>query len=144
MKRLSDNDAREHVICPIHHKMDNGELRFRLVSDTGSAYCLTKSTQNNGWQKSHIHYQKREFYLVEKGFAFIALLIGGKVEIQKLSENDSLAVPIGVAHNVLMSDNALLHCVKYGTQDDDWNGCPELDELLSDFDLNQLLNADQS
>lgn len=139
MKQLSDKDADSYGIRTIHHEMENGEMRFRLVSENGSSYILTKSSVHNGWQNSHVHYQKREFYIVEKGFAFIALLVGNEVKIEKLRENDSLSIPVGVAHNVLMSDNAILHTVKFGTQDEDWNGCPELDELLSDFEADDFL-----
>lgn len=142
MKQLSDKDANRYGIHTIHHEMENGEMRFRLVSETGSSYILTKSTINNGWQNSHVHYRKREFYIVEKGFAFIALLVGGKLKIEKLCEDDSLSIPVGIAHNVLMSDNAILHTVKFGTEDDDWNSCTELDELLSDFDVDYLLETD--
>lgn len=133
MKQLSDKEAKKYGIHTVHHEMDNGELRFRLVSDHGSSYIMTKSTEHNGWQKSHVHYQKQEFYLVEKGVVFIALLIDYEVQIKKLCENDSMLIPLGVPHNVRMSDNALLHTIKCGTTDEDWNGCEELDRLLSDI-----------
>lgn len=142
MKRLSDEDANKHGIHTIHHEMENGEMRFRLVSENGSSYILTRSTLNNGWQKSHIHYKKREFYVVEKGFVLIALLVGNEVKIKKLCENDSFFIPVGVAHNVLMCDNAVMHTVKFGTQDEDWNSSTELDRVLSNFDIDYLLQPD--
>ena len=132
MRQLFDREAKEYGIYTAHHEMDNGELRFRLISESGSSYILTKSTGDNGWQKSHVHYKKQEFYLVEKGIAWIALLRDGKVQIKQLYENDSMLIPLGVPHNVRMSDNAVLHTIKYGTQDEDWNGCEELDRLLSE------------
>ncbi len=130
MKQLSDKEAEKYGIHYMHHEMENGELRFRLVSDSGSSYILTKSIGRNGWQKSHVHYQKREFYIVEKGVVLIALLIEGRVCIETLCENSSFSVPVGVPHNVCMSEDAVLHTVKFGTKDEDWNGCKELDELL--------------
>lgn len=133
MKQLSDTEAKEYGMYTAHHEMDNGELRFRLISESGSSYILTKSTENNGWQKSHVHYQKQEFYLVEKGEVYIALLIDNEVQIKKLCENDSMLIPLGVPHNVLMSDHALLHTIKYGTTEEDWTGCEELDRLLGDI-----------
>lgn len=131
MKQLSEKEAREYGVYPVHHEMENGELRFRLVSDDGSSYILTKSTGKNGWQKSHVHYCKSEFYIVEKGAVFIALMKDGRVTIKTLCANDSLAVPVGVPHNVSMSEDAVLHTVKFGTKDEDWNACEELDELLA-------------
>ena len=58
MKQLSDTEAKEYGMYTAHHEMDNGELRFRLVSDSGSSYIMTKSTGANGWQKSHFHEKK--------------------------------------------------------------------------------------
>ncbi len=134
MKQLSEQDAEKHGLRTVHHEMDNGELRFRLVSDSGSSYIMTKSIGTNGWQKSHFHEKKHEFYMVEKGIVLIALLRDGKVEMKKLCENDCFSVPVGVPHNVLMSENAVLHTVKFGTKDEDWNGCEELDRLLLDVE----------
>ena len=139
MKLLTNEDASKHGINTVHHEMDNGELRFRFVSENGSSYILTKSTVNNGWQKSHVHYKKREVYVVEKGVVLMAQLIDGKAKITKLCENDVVSVPVGIAHNVRMSDNAILHALKYGVQDEDWNSCEKLDELLCDIDTDHFL-----
>ena len=130
MKQLTDKEAAALGVSAVHHEMDNGELRFRLVSEAGSSYILTRSTGQNGWQSSHVHHKKQEFYVVEKGCALFALLQNGEVQFQKLQENESLAIPTGVPHNVLLSENALLHTVKYGTPEEDWHPCPELDALL--------------
>lgn len=138
MKQLSDIEAKKYGLRTVHHEMANGELRFRLVSDSGSSYIMTKSTGANGWQKSHFHEKKQEFYMVEKGIVLIALLRDGKVEMKKLCENDGFSVPVGVPHNVLMSENAVLHTVKFGTKDEDWNGCEELDRLLFDVEIDTM------
>ena len=139
MKRLSNHDASQHGIYTIHHEMDNGEKRFRLVSEHGSSYILTQNNVKNCWQKSHVHYHKKEYYIVEQGFVLIARMIDGKIEMDKLCENDSFSVPSGVAHNVLMSDNAILHTVKFGATEDDWNSCEELDALLTNVDIQRFL-----
>ena len=76
--------------------------------------------------------------MVEKGIVLIALLRDGKVEMKKLCENDGFSVPVGVPHNVLMSENAVLHTVKFGTKDEDWNGCEELDRLLFDVEIDTM------
>ena len=139
MKRLTDEEAGKYGIGTVHHEMDNGELRFRLVSDSGSSYILTKSTENNGWQRSHVHYKKREVYVVEKGVVLMAQLIDGEAKITKLCENDVVSVPVGIPHNVRMSDSAVLHALKYGVQEEDWNPSPELDALIARIDVETLL-----
>lgn len=139
MKQLSENDASQYGIRAVHHEMDNGEKRFRLVSQHGSSYILTQSNVNNSWQKSHVHYHKHEYYIVEQGFVLAAQLIDGKINIDKFSEKDSFVIPPGVAHNVLMSDNAILHTVKFGSKEEDWNHCTELDALLSTIDIQPFL-----
>ena len=138
MKQLSPAQAKQHGIRTIHHEMDNEELRFRLVSEHGSSYVLTKSTSNNGWQASHVHQKKQEFYVLEKGFALFAFLVQGKVKLQKLCENESISIPVGVAHNVRLSDNAILHTLKFGTRDEDWESCNELDHLLREINTDDF------
>ena len=139
MKQLSDNDASQYGIYTVHHEMDNGEKRFRLVSKHGSSYILTQSNTNNGWQKSHVHYHKNEYYVIERGFVLLALLVDGKIKIDKFCENESFSISAGIAHNILMSDNAILHTVKFGTKEDDWNSCAELDALLLKVDIQYFL-----
>lgn len=139
MREISDQEAKKRGISAVHHEMENGEMRFRLVSDSGSSYILTKSPANTGWQNSHVHCVKREYYIVEKGSMYIAMLTDGKLQIQKLCENDSILIPAGVAHNALMSSDAIVHTVKFGTVDEDWNSCPELDALLESADIQSLL-----
>ena len=138
MKRLSQKDAESYGIRTAHHEMDNGELRFRLTSERGSSYILTQSTAKNGWQNAHVHYRKNEFYLVEEGSVLIARLVDGELKIDKLEKHDSLHIPPNIPHNVLMSEGAILHTVKYGSQDEDWNPCPELDRLLCGVDILSL------
>ena len=139
MKQLSDKEASRYGICTIHHEMDNGEKRFRLVSEHGSSYILTQGNATAGWQNSHIHYHKKEYYVIEQGWAFLARLIDGKLTIDKYGESDSFFIPAGVAHNIFLSENALLHTVKFGTAEEDWNSSQELDALLSDVAVQDFL-----
>lgn len=73
MRKLTNDQALEFGVQPVHHQMNNGELRFRLTRDTGSSYILALGTNQSGWQSSHIHHRKREFYIVEQGWIVIAL-----------------------------------------------------------------------
>ncbi len=141
MKQLSDADAALCGIHAVHHEMENGETRFRLVSEHGSSYILTRSSSAVGWQKSHVHYKKQEFYILEKGTALLALWIGNEVQIKTLCENDTASVPIGVPHNVLLLGDAILHTVKYGTQEEDWHSFEELDAALALLNIQKGTNS---
>ena len=74
MRKLTNDQALEFGVQPVHHQMNNGELRFRLTRDTGSSYILALGTNQSGWQSSHIHHRKREFYIVEQGWILTSAL----------------------------------------------------------------------
>lgn len=135
MKKITEIEANDLGIKTIHHEMDNHEKRFRLVTNT-SSYILTLSSNEMKWQNSHVHYEKKEFYLIEKGWAIIALWDKKELTIKKLYKDDSIFIPIGVAHNLLLSSDAILHTIKYGSEKEDWNPCIELDEMLTKIELN--------
>ena len=130
MLKLTDKQALEFGIQPVHHQMDNGELRFRLTRDTGSSYILTLSAEQSGWQSSHVHLRKREFYIVEQGWIVLALRQSEQLTFRRLGPNDSSMLPPGLPHNVYLSEGSVLHTVKYGSADADWEAAPELDEKL--------------
>ncbi|MFR0978505.1 MAG: cupin domain-containing protein [Holdemania filiformis] len=130
MLKLTDKQALEFGIQPVHHQMDNGELRFRLTRDTGSSYILTLSAEQSGWQSSHVHLRKREFYIVEQGWIVLALRQSEQLTFRRLGPNDSFMLPPGLPHNVYLSEGSVLHTVKYGSADADWEAAPELDEKL--------------
>ena len=130
MLKLTDKQALEFGIQPVHHQMDNGELRFRLTRDTGSSYILTLSAEQSGWQSSHVHLRKREFDIVEQGWIVLALRQSEQLTFRRLGPNDSFMLPPGLPHNVYLSEGSVLHTVKYGSADADWEAAPELDEKL--------------
>lgn len=130
MLKLTDKQALEFGIQPVHHQMDNGELRFRLTRDTGSSYILTLSAEQSGWQSSHVHLRKREFYIVEQGWIVLVLRQSEQLTFRRLGPNDSFMLPPGLPHNVYLSEGSVLHTVKYGSADADWEAAPELDEKL--------------
>ena len=130
MRKLTDEEALTYGTQPIHHQMDNGEQRFRLTRDTGSSYILTLSAHQSGWQSSHVHHQKREFYIVEQGWIVIALWQQEKLTFQRLDPDDSFMLPPGLPHNVYLAADTVVHTVKYGCVDTDWEAVSALDELL--------------
>ena len=113
MLKLTDKQALEFGIQPVHHQMDNGELRFRLTRDTGSSYILTLSAEQSGWQSSHVHLRKREFYIVAQGWIVLALRQSEQLTFRRLGPNDSFMLPPGLPHNVYLSEGSVLHTVKY-------------------------------
>ena len=135
MRQLSDKEANDYGVHTVHHEMDNGELRFRLTNNSGSSYILTKSTACNGWQRAHIHYRKSEIYIVEEGAVIIALLKDNELKLRRLCRGETLSVDVGTPHNVFMYENTLLHTIKFGCSDEDWNEAPELDELIKSSDI---------
>lgn len=131
MKQITIEEADKLGIQAIHHEMDNGEKRFRLTAKTGSSYILTVNGGEAGWQKSHVHFQKKEFYIIEKGWALLVLWEKPREpKVIRLNADDSWLVPANVAHNLFVSADSVFHTVKYGTADADWNGCPELDAWI--------------
>jgi len=139
MKQITIKEAESFGIQNVHHLMDNGELRFRLTRDTGSSYILTINTKQAAWQNNHVHHQKKEFYIVEKGRILLVMQKKDKLEVMRLNEDETSLVSMNVPHNVYMSENTVLHTVKYGTEDDDWFACPELDERIQNIDISNWM-----
>ena len=132
MREISSEQARQMGIDTAHHEMDNGERRFRLMRNQDSSYILTISAEAEGWQNSHVHHEKKEWYLVEQGWILIALLRGSQLEFHRLRADESLFVEPGVPHNVYISADSLVHTVKYGSSTTDWTPWPALDQLLKE------------
>ena len=139
MKELSAKEALEYGVSTYHNQMDNGEKRFRLSTQSGSSYILSIDPAENAWQNSHYHEKKKEFYVVEKGWILIAVLEEDGVKIRKLGADESMFVPSGVKHNVYMTTDAIVHTVKYGTEEMDWIPCPELDEMLKTVEVEEFI-----
>ena len=146
MRKLTNDQALDSGIQTVHHQRDNGELRFRLTRETGSSYILTLSAKQSGWQFSHVHHQKREFYIVEQGWIVIALRQAEQLTFRRLGPDDSFMLPPGMPHNVYLSEGTVLHTVKYGSTDVDWEAAPELDDQLrhETFDGKTFLTSEPS
>ena len=134
MKLIDTSEAKRLGVKTIHHEMDNHEKRFRLVTST-SSYVLTWSSNEMKWQNSHVHFEKNEFYVIEKGWAMIALWDKKELKVKRLNQDDSMFVPAGISHNLLLSNDAIVHTIKYGSEQEDWHSCMELDEILAKIEL---------
>ncbi len=130
MIQINNDQALAMGISTHHEKMDNGELRFRLSTDS-SSYILTRSSDQPKWQNSHFHTVKKEWYLVEKGEILIARIIQDKVILTRLRKEHSLLIEPSVIHNVFLYPDTVLHALKLGkTADSDWHPAKALDSWL--------------
>ena len=77
---IEADEARAMGVWTDHSEMPNGELRFRLKHDDGTAYSRTESTGRGGWQNSHYHRSVRETYIVQRGKMAFAELVDGAFE----------------------------------------------------------------
>lgn len=73
MKHKITNEQAEDAfgIELTHERMENDELRFRLFGDDLNGYIRTVATSKGGWQKSHVHTEFKEFYLVD-GYGYFS------------------------------------------------------------------------
>lgn len=67
---------------------------------------------------------------MDKGGSWIALRQAEQLTFRRLGPDESFMLPPGLPHNVYLSEGSVLHTVKYGSADADWEAAPELDEKL--------------
>ena len=77
---IEAHDATAMGVWTHHSEMPDGELRFRLKHDDGTAYSRTEATVGGGWQKSHSHRTVRETYITQRGRMALAELIDEALE----------------------------------------------------------------
>jgi hypothetical protein len=123
---------REFGIATKHNEMDNGERRFRLLKNDGTAYSRTEAVEESGWQFSHLHRTVRETYIVQTGWVAFAELVSSQLVLRLLHPGDIVTTQPGVVHNVYLSGDAVIHTVKHGTAEGDDR---YVDETTKAFDL---------
>jgi hypothetical protein len=133
MREISAAQAsRDFGIATKHHEMDNGERRFRLLKNDGTAYIRTEAIASSGWQNSHFHKAVRETYIVQAGWVAFAELISSELVIRVLEPGDVVTTRPMVVHNVYLSGDAVIHTVKHGlAQGEDRH----TDDVTAGFDL---------
>jgi mannose-6-phosphate isomerase-like protein (cupin superfamily) len=143
MEDISPDLATELGISTSHSRMDNGELRYRLIAKDGSTYARTEATASGGWQNSHYHKSVLETYIVQEGWAAFAESHEAGVRWRILRPGDVHTTRPGVPHNVYMSAHAVTHVVKYGGdgQLSDWFADPGLDSLTKHLSEAEILAA---
>jgi hypothetical protein len=137
-----EDAASKHGITTNHEVMKNGELRFRLNRNDGTAYILTIAGENGAWQNSHSHKQSQETYIVQTGWMAFAELKPGKAPLFRICEaGEVFTTTPGVPHNVYLPKGAVIHTVKHGDViPDDWFACLELDEATKPLTEEAILS----
>lgn len=143
MKDISIEEAKLMGVESIHHEMENGEKRFRLVNIDGSSYIRTEGSTIGGWQNSHFHKCSSEIYIVEDGWIVYAELTNpGELRLSCLKQGEMISVTPLKHHNIYMSPSAVTHTVKYGLRDiekPDWFQSNELDKLTKSITEKEVL-----
>lgn len=141
MENISADRAGELGISTSHTKMDNGELRYRLVAKDGSSYIRTEASADGGWQNSHYHKSLLETYIVQDKWLAFAELDDGDARLWIMRAGDIYTTRVGVSHNVYLPAHAVLHTVKHGGTGEctDWFGDPALDELTKRLSEAEIL-----
>jgi hypothetical protein len=131
MENISAALAGELGISVSHSKMDNGELRYRLVAKDGSSYIRTEASADGGWQNSHYHKSVGETYIVQEKWIAFAEREGDDMRLRIMRAGDIRTTRIGVSHNAYLPPHAVLHTVKHGGsgEGNDWFSDPALDAL---------------
>lgn len=145
MKDINSAEAeKKYKIFTRHHEMDNGERRFRLIKDDGTAYCRTETGGSSFWQQeSHYHESIKETYIVQKGWIACVQMSDEKCKIQIFKEDEIFTVEPDVAHNIYMAKGAVIHTVKHGAPKKDNrvlnNETKKLDKIVRGFGEDQIL-----
>lgn len=145
MEEISADLAAKRGVSASHSKMDNGELRYRLMAADGSAYVRTEASSVGGWQNSHYHKAVLETYIVQKGWAALVELERGELCWQVMKPGDVYTTRPEVSHNVYLPAAAVIHVIKHGGTGTggDWFSDEVLDsktkhlpevKILSNFD----------
>lgn len=112
---ISSVDAKNKFgISTLHHKMENGEFRFRLKKSDGTAYIRTESDNVGAWQESHFHKHVQETYIVQRGWIAYAEVVGGKINLSVYCEGELFTTQPNIIHNVYMASHSVIHTVKHG------------------------------
>jgi hypothetical protein len=143
MEDISADLAREYGVAASHNRMDNGEVRYRLVATDGSAYVRVEATADSGWQNSHYHKAVLETYIVQKEWAAFTELDDGKVVCRIMQPGDVHTTKPGVSHNIYLPAHAVIHVVKHGaaTGETDWYSDELLDSKTRHLPEEQILRG---
>jgi hypothetical protein len=108
------DDENEYGITVEHSKMPNGELRFRLKKNDGTAYIRTEASSKGAWQEGHYHNQVLETYIVQNGWIGYAEWVGNKPLFKIYEKDQKFTTTPFIIHNIYMPGDSVIHTVKHG------------------------------
>lgn len=130
-----------------HSKMDNGELRFRLKKNDGTAYIRTEASEMGGWQNSHYHKEVKETYIVQSGWIGYVELEGDTILYHVYKVDETFTTRPEIVHNVYMPAHSVIHTVKHGNSKNEMrlenDRSRHLDEEVKGLSENDLLQRAQ-
>lgn len=140
IESISINEAIKCGIKNKHTIMDTGERRYRQIClKDKTAYIRAEGGNKSYWQKSHYHKYVKEIYIVQQGSILLVQYIEGKVQINKINEDETFKVYPNVPHNVYMYPNTITHTVKYGKGEEyDWEAFEELDNIIKELSVEKI------
>ena len=95
--------------------LTNGEARFRLNCDDGTAYIRTETKDRaEGWQKAHYHRGLSETYIVQKGSILFVEFKEHEIFSRIYKAGEIFTIPKQVPHNVYMMEDSIIHTIKHG------------------------------
>ncbi|MFM5949749.1 MAG: hypothetical protein ACKOPM_11050 [Novosphingobium sp.] len=97
-----------------HEIMPSGEGRLRLTFKDGNNFIRTVATDTGCWQQAHVHDRFSETTIVERGWVALAERRDGILRLQTFGEGQIFTSVPGIAHNLYVSANTVLHTVKHG------------------------------
>jgi mannose-6-phosphate isomerase-like protein (cupin superfamily) len=117
MSALTVEDLKQLSITTSAQRMDNGEIRARLmVGASGYIWTESPKDQKPTWQNAHYHMGVRETYIVERGMmAMVEQARDGSRTMQLYKQYDVVTTMPSVAHNVYLFPGSAIHTVKHGT-----------------------------
>ena len=132
METISHSAALErYCISTNHERMDNGELRFRLIGPDKSSYIRCENASDGPvWESSHSHAALREMVIVQSGEVIYAEYRDDRAMFRLLLPGMYVVTTPGIPHNQCLTGGAVVHTVKFGDcSNPDWIAAPQLDAL---------------
>ncbi len=143
----AEQASSQYGIYANHEIMDNGEVRFRLMSIDGSGYIRTVAPPEGGWQRSHFHKQTVETYVIESGWMGVAVpgIADQPIALRKVEAGAVYNTQLGEVHNIYLPAKSIIHTVKHvsgRTESSDWFSAPDFDKLTIKLTEKDFLAAD--
>ena len=132
-RKISAKEASQKYGITAHHEqMENGELRFRLNAEDGSAYVRTEARVTAekyfGWQNAHFHKRSAETYIVQSGLMILASSIDGETIYEHFTAGQMISTEPYISHNVYLREGTQIHTIKLAEEiGPDWHADPVLD-----------------